>query len=72
MQQPFTPRVLNIKPRRAPVALLLSVFFPGLGQMYNVQEVSIGHATGTSETNYYDFSHKFTTVNLSAGLGFKF
>ena len=37
MQQPFTPRVLNIKPRRAPVALLLSVFFPGLGQMYNGQ-----------------------------------
>jgi hypothetical protein len=37
-----------------------------------VQEVSIGHATGTSETNYYDFSHKFSTVNLNAGLGFKF
>ena len=36
-QLPFTPRVLNIKPRRAPVALLLSVFFPGLGQMYNGQ-----------------------------------
>ena len=37
MQQPFTPRVLNIKPRRMRVALLLSVFFPGLGQMYNGQ-----------------------------------
>ena len=47
-------------------------YYAARANWYNVQEVSIGHATGTSETNYYDFSHKFSTVNLNAGLGFKF
>lgn len=38
----------------------------------DVEEISIGHITGTTEKNYYDYSQKFTTINISAGLGFRF
>jgi len=47
-------------------------YYAARANWYNVQEISIGHITGTSETKYYDFSHKFSAVNFSAGFGFRF
>ncbi|MCC7296955.1 MAG: hypothetical protein IT244_01375 [Bacteroidia bacterium] len=47
-------------------------YYAARANWYNVQEISYGHATGTSETNFYNFSHKFSTVNFSGGFGFKF
>jgi hypothetical protein len=47
-------------------------YYAARANWHNVQEISIGHVTGTSETNYYDFSHKFSTVNFSGGIGFRF
>jgi hypothetical protein len=55
------------------ICLLFNIdFYAARAEWDNVQEIGIGHISGETEINYYDFSQKFSTVNLSTGLGFRF
>lgn len=53
--------------------LLFNVDFYGAkAEWENVREISIGHITGTTEIRNYDIKQNFSTVNASAGFGFRF
>lgn len=55
------------------ICLLANIdFYASNAYWEDVEEISIGHITGKTEKNYYHYSQKFTTINISAGLGFRF
>lgn len=55
------------------VSLLLNLdFFSAKASWESVQEIGIGHTSNTVEYFKYDYYQKFKTLNISAGLGFKF
>ena len=47
-------------------------FYSAKAKWENVQEIGIGHVTGKTEINYYNFKQNFGTFNISSGLGFRF
>ncbi|MCC6721412.1 MAG: hypothetical protein IT243_04365 [Bacteroidia bacterium] len=47
-------------------------YYAAKAEWDNVQEVGIGHITNNTKIYMYDYSQKFSTINLIAGLGFKF
>jgi hypothetical protein len=38
----------------------------------NVQEIGIDHINGSTEKYKFDYNQRFSTLNLSTGLGFRF
>lgn len=55
------------------ICLLLNIdFYAAKAEWENVQEIGIGHITGNTEIYKFDYNQKFSTFNLSAGLGFRF
>ena len=52
--------------------MLNADFYSTNAEWDNVQEIGIGHITGDTEINYYDFGQKFRSFNISTGLGFRF
>lgn len=47
-------------------------FYGAKAEWENVREIGIGHITGTTEINAYQFKRNFSTFNFSAGFGFRF
>ena len=55
------------------ICLLLNIdFYAAKAEWENVQEIGIGHISGTTEIYKFDYNQKFSTFNLSTGLGFRF
>jgi len=55
------------------ICLLFNVDFYGAkAEWENVREISVGHITGSTEIRKYDYKQNFSTVNISAGFGFRF
>ncbi len=55
------------------ICLMLNVdFYAAKAEWENVQEIGIGHVSGTTEIYNFDYSQKFSTLNLSTGIGFRF
>lgn len=55
------------------ISLLLNAdFYAANAEWKNVQEISIGHITGTTEIRNYDFYQNFRTLNFTTGIGFRF
>jgi hypothetical protein len=55
------------------ICLLFNVdFYSAKAEWENVREISVGHVTGTTEIRKYDYKQNFSTVNISAGFGFRF
>jgi hypothetical protein len=47
-------------------------FYSTSGYWPTVRNIGIGHVSNSAEINYYDYYLRIRTLNLSAGLGFKF
>ena len=47
-------------------------FYAARAEWDNVQEVGIGHMSNTTEIYQFEYRQKFSTFNVSTGLGFRF
>lgn|GEM_PF-5584310 len=55
------------------ICLLINAdFYAANADWGNVREISFGHITGKTEIDYYYQYQNYRTINLSAGLGFRF
>lgn len=55
------------------ICIMLNMdFYSAKAEWYDVKEVGIGHITGNTEIFEFDYSQKFSTLNICAGVGLRF